>query len=120
MNWKRAFAAAAGAAFLALLVFGVTGCSDSTTPPGGTSQTFTSTTSNAHSHTVVIQRAEVETPPVAGISKTTSSVSAHTHTFDMTEAQLTTVMGGTGVTVATGNSDTGGAHTHDFTITKWF
>jgi hypothetical protein len=120
MNWKRAFAAAAGAAFLALLVFGVTGCSDSTTPPNGTSQTFTSTTSNAHSHTVVIQRAEVATPPVIGITKTTSSVSAHTHTFDMTEAQLTTVLGGTGVTVTTGNSDTGGAHTHNFTITKWF
>ena len=119
MNWKKAVAATAGAAFLALMVFGVTGCSDSTTPPG-TSQTFTSTTSNAHSHTVVIQRTEVETPPVAGISKTTSSVSAHTHTFDMTEAQLTTVMGGTGVTVTSGNSDIGGAHTHSFTITKWF
>jgi hypothetical protein len=119
MSLKRFLAVAAGAAFLALLVFGVTGCSDSTTP-GGTSQTFTSTTSNAHSHTVVIQKTEVETPPVAGISKTTSSVSAHTHTFDMTEAQLTTVMGGTGVTVTTGSNDTGGAHTHDFSITKWF
>lgn len=121
MNWKKAVAAAAGAAFLALLVFGVTGCSDSTTPPnGGTSRTFTSTSSNAHSHTVVIQKAEVETPPGAGISKTTSSVSAHTHSFDMTQAQLTTVMGGTGVTVTSGNSDIGGAHTHNFTITKWF
>ncbi len=38
----------------------------------------------------------------------------------MTQAQLTTVMGGTGVTVTSGNSDVGGAHTHNFTITKWF
>ena len=69
---------------------------------------------------MVIHKAEVQTPPGAGISKTTSSISGHTHSFDMTQAQLTTVMGGTGVTVTSGNSDVGGAHTHNFTITKWF
>ncbi len=35
MSLKKILAAAAGAAFLALLVFGITGCSSSTTPPGG-------------------------------------------------------------------------------------
>jgi hypothetical protein len=120
MSQKRMLAAIAGAAFLALLVFGVTGCSDSTTPPDPTSHTFTSTSANAHNHGVTLARAEVTTPPVGGITKTTSSVSAHTHSFAMTEAELTTVNGGTGVTVTSGNSDVGGAHTHDFTITKWF
>jgi hypothetical protein len=38
----------------------------------------------------------------------------------MTQAQLTTVNGGGSVTVTTGSSDVGGAHTHTFTITKWF
>ncbi len=38
----------------------------------------------------------------------------------MTQAQLTTVMGGTAVTITSGSSATGGVHTHDFTVTKWF
>jgi hypothetical protein len=29
-------------------------------------------------------------------------------------------MGGAPVTITTGSSATGGAHTHDITITKWF
>jgi len=69
---------------------------------------------------VTLQRSEVETPPAAGIAKTTTSNSAHTHSFDMTQAELTTVNGGGSVTVTSGNSDIGGAHTHSFTITKWF
>ena len=38
----------------------------------------------------------------------------------MTQAELTTVNGGGPVIVVSGNSDIGGAHTHSFTITKWF
>lgn len=123
MSMRRVLAVLSGAALLALLVFGVTGCGDSTTPPNGggtTSRSFTSTSSNAHTHGVTIQRTEVENAPAAGITKTTTSNSAHTHSFAMTQAELQTVNGGTGVTVTSGNSPTGGDHTHNFTITKWF
>jgi len=122
MSMKRILAVLSGAALLALLVFGVTGCGSSTTPPngGGTSRSFTSTSTNAHTHGVTILRTEVESPPGTGITKTTTSNSAHTHSFAMTQAELQTVNGGTGVTVTSGSSPTGGDHTHNFTITKWF
>jgi hypothetical protein len=110
----------AGAGFLALLMVGVTGCSSSTTPPSDTSKMFTSTVSNAHTHTVTIEKTSVQTPPAGGISETTSSTSGHTHSFDLTQAQLTTINGGTPVTQTSGSSAVGGVHTHDFTISKWF
>jgi hypothetical protein len=69
---------------------------------------------------VTLNKTDVQTPPAAGVSGNTSSSSAHVHTFALTQAQLTTVMGGAPVTITTGSSVTGGAHTHDITITKWF
>ena len=92
-----------------------------TTPPNpDTSRTFASTSVNSHTHSVTIEKADVQTPPAAGISKTTTSNSAHTHSFTLTQAQLATINGGGSVTVTSGSSDVGGAHTHDFTISKWF
>jgi hypothetical protein len=121
MSTKRIFAVAVGAAFLALLAGGITGCGSSTSSqPPGTTHSFTSTMVNSHTHTVTIDKADVQTPPAAGISETTSSASGHTHSFDMTQAQLTTVMGGGSVTITSGSSATTGVHTHDFTVTKWF
>ncbi len=120
MSTRRILAVISGAAFLALLMAGVTGCGSSTTPPPGTSHTFTSATVNSHMHTVVIDKADVQTPPAAGLTETTSSSSGHTHTFDMTQAQLMTVNGGTAVTITTGTATVGGVHAHDFIITKWF
>jgi hypothetical protein len=38
----------------------------------------------------------------------------------MTQAQLQSVNGGGSVVITSGSSATGGTHTHDFTITKWF
>jgi hypothetical protein len=57
---------------------------------------------------------------MAGMSETTSSSSAHTHSFAMTRDQLMTCNGGGSVMAMTGSSDVGGMHTHNFTITKWF
>lgn len=94
--------------------------SPSSTPmptPGGT---FTSTVANGHSHTFTVNQADVQSPPTAGISGSTSSSSGHTHTFAMSQAQLQQVNSGVAVTITTGVSDSGGAHTHDFSITKWF
>jgi len=118
---KRALTAIAGAAFLALLVAGLTGCSSSTAPTNpGTSKTFTSTSVNSHTHTVTIEKADIQASPMTGISGTTSSNSAHTHSFAMTQAQLMTCNSGGSVMTMTGSSDVGGAHTHAFTISKWF
>lgn len=120
MSTKRILAVISGAALLALLVVGVTGCGSSTTP-SVTSHTFTSATVNGHSHTVVIDKADVQTPPALGLTETTSSSLSHTHTFDMTQAQLMTVNSGTAVVITTGTTDAaGGLHAHDFTISKWF
>lgn len=120
MSTHRILAAIAGPAFLALLMASIAGCGSSTAPPLTVSKTFTSTMVNAHSHTVTIAKADIETPPVAGISATTSANVGHTHSFAMTQAQLTTVSGGTPVTAPTGLTDFGGLHSHDLTISKWF
>lgn len=106
---------------VALAGSAVTACkSSSTTPSNPDSHTFTSTgpsdSSNGHTHTITIQKTEVETPPASGISRETSA-NGHTHTFTMSAAQLATVKGGTGVTVTTSIF---AGHTHDFVISKWY
>lgn len=120
MSTQRTLAASAGAALLTLIMAGITGCGSSTTPPLTISKTFVSTFVNSHTHTVTINKADIVTPPAAGISEATSSNVGHTHSFAMTQAQLVTVSGGAPVAVTTGVSDSGGPHTHDFTISKWF
>ncbi len=120
MSTQRTLAAIAGAAFLTVLMAGVTGCGSPTSPPPSVSRTFNSTDVNAHNHSVTIDTADVKIPPAAGISETTSSNVGHTHSFAMSQAQLTAVAAGTAVTITTGVSDFGGSHTHDFTISKWF
>ena len=104
---------------VALAGSAVTACKSSSTTPSNptTSNTFTSSNVQNHTHTITIQKTEVETPPAGGISRETSSASGHTHTFTMTADDLTNVKAGTVVTVTT--ADTGG-HTHDFVISKWY
>jgi hypothetical protein len=110
-----------GAAALALLAFGAAACSSSSSPaPPGTSKFFTSTTVNAHTHTIILAQDDLDNPPAQGLSRMTTSATGHTHSFAMTQAQLMTVAGGTPVTITTGSSDVTGTHTHDFTISKWF
>jgi hypothetical protein len=123
MIQKRTVTATVGMAFLAMLALGISKCSSSSTtppPPDNTTKTFTTSSDNAHTHQVTLTKAEVENPPAAGVSKTTTSASAHTHSFVMTQGELMTVDGGGSVTVTTGSSDVGGAHTHTVTISKWF
>ncbi len=106
-----------GAGALTVLAGSVlTACKSTTSPTNPTSKTFTSTTSVGHTHTITIQRAEIDAPPSAGISRQTSA-NGHTHTFTMNAAELATVAGGAAVTVTT--SDTNG-HNHQFTISKWY
>jgi hypothetical protein len=106
---------------VALAGSAVTACkSSSTTPSNPDSHTFTSTgpsdNSSGHTHTITIQKTEVETPPAGGISRETST-NGHSHTFTMTAANLADVKAGTAVTVTTSNTS---GHTHDFAISKWY
>jgi hypothetical protein len=106
---------------VALAGSAVTACkSSSTTPSNPDSHTFTSTGPSSgpgHTHTITIQKTEVETPPAGGISRETST-NGHSHTFTMTADQLATVKAGTAVTITTQPDSTG--HTHDFQISKWY
>lgn len=105
------------AAAIVIWGFGLSACkSSSTTPTDPNSRVFTSATTQGHTHTITIQRTEIETPPTGGISRQTSA-NGHTHTFTMNEAELLSVKNGTPVAVTT--ADTNG-HSHNFTISKWY
>jgi hypothetical protein len=104
------------AAILCFWGIGCGGSSKSTNPQIDESKTFTSSVTSGHTHTITITKVEIETPPVSGISRETSTT-GHSHTFTMSQEQLTTVNGGTAVVVTT--SMTSG-HTHTFSIQKWF
>jgi hypothetical protein len=113
---REFFKLAAGGA---LAVLAMASCDNGVTNPGdpNAQRTFTSTSDNGHAHTITIQRAEVQNPPAAGITRQTSSNTGHTHQFSMTQAELMTVNGGGNVVVVTSVVD---LHSHTFTITKWF
>jgi hypothetical protein len=103
--------------FGALVALVQSRCSSSTTPPPPTtSKTFTSTSVNAHTHSITIDKSEVQTPGAGGISRQTSST-GHTHTFAMTQMELMTCNSGAFVVVTTSVTD---LHQHTFTISKWF
>jgi len=103
---------------MAILVGGVQiACNNTpTTPSDPVSKVFTSSNDQGHTHTITIQRTEIETPPAGGISRQTSA-NGHTHTFTMTQAEMTNVKNGTSVTVTTSDSN---GHSHTFTIQKWY
>jgi hypothetical protein len=93
-------------------------CGGATEPEDPNAQrTFTSTSDDGHTHTITIQRSEVQNPPASGITRQTSTSTAHTHQFSMTQAELMTVNGGGSVNVTTSVTN---VHDHSFTITKWF
>ncbi|MEW5900548.1 MAG: hypothetical protein AB1715_03695 [Acidobacteriota bacterium] len=101
----------------AVAVLATVRCQSNEAPDMPGSRTFTGSSSQGHTHTVTIQRSEVENPPVGGISRSTSSSSGHSHTFAMTQAQLQSVNAGNTVPVT--DSLVSG-HTHDYVIQKWF
>jgi len=115
MKRREFFHFAAGATVLLGVVQAA--CKNSpTTPTDPNSRVFTSSSDQGHTHTITIQKTEIEAPPTAGISRQTSA-NGHTHTFTMTEAQLTNVKNGTPAAITTADSN---GHTHNFTIQKWY
>ncbi|MHB8055753.1 MAG: hypothetical protein ACYDH3_10960 [Candidatus Aminicenantales bacterium] len=104
-------------AVLTILVGGTqVGCKSPSNPTNPDSKVFTSASTQGHTHTITIQKSEIDNPPAGGISRETSA-NGHTHTFTMSQAELTDVKNGTAVTVTT--ADTNGHH-HEFTIQKWY
>ncbi len=116
-NLMRFIFAATAATFVLLSGAGCKSNQSPSTPPTSGGQNFTGSVSQDHSHTVTIQRTEVESPPAAGISRQTSSSQAHTHTFTMTQAQLQAVKDGQTIRIT--DSLVSG-HTHEYQIQKWF
>lgn len=116
---RREFVRWSSAAGLGILISaGLSRCKDGSSPTGpSVDKTFTSTSNSGHTHTVTVQKTEIESPPAAGISRETSSSSGHTHTFAMSQAQLQAVNGGGSVDILT---STVSSHQHTFTISKWF
>ena len=93
-------------------------CSGTTEPqPPSAGGTFTGSTSQGHTHSVTLQRTEVENPPADGISRQTTTNSGHTHTFAITQAELQAVNSGSTVTVTDSTVE---AHSHSYQIQKWF
>lgn len=75
----------------------------------------TSTTVNAHAHTICVPLTDLESPPAAGTTYTTSTAAGHAHTVVFTQAQLQSIAAGAAVTVTT---TIAGGHAHDFTVVK--
>lgn len=120
MTRKDFLKTACGGALGALFFMGLTNCKSPASPetPNNPDQkTFSSTSSSGHTHTITLNRSEVENPPAAGITRQTSSSSGHTHTFSMTQTQLQSVNNSTQVSITDSVSS---GHSHNYTIAKWF
>ena len=87
-------------------------------PSGGgnpTTDTYTSTITNGHTHDITIAIADFDAPPVGGFDGSTTQSGGHTHTVTLTQDQLKSIGGGGSVTVST---TVAGGHLHDFTFTR--
>jgi hypothetical protein len=80
----------------------------------------TSTVVDAHTHTVCVPLADINTPPAAGQTYTTSSAATdvvpnHSHQIVLTQAMLMQLAAGQTITVTTNIAE---SHTHDFSLQK--
>jgi hypothetical protein len=90
-------------------------------PTGGGCLEETSTLVDSHVHMVCVRTDDLANPPPTGVTYTTTDVSAHTHTITLSAAQLTSINGGTEVTVTTSvtvDPVNGDPHSHQFMIVK--
>lgn len=103
----------------AFLIVGGSGCKSSTTADDVLAEkTFTSTSSQSHTHEVTLLKNEIENPPSSGMARATSLVNSHIHSFSMSQDQLRSVKNGARLDIESGVGP--GDHSHTFTIQKWF
>lgn len=107
-------------------MFLVQGCEDETgTPNGdtpdappamvGTQVVYTTNAVGDHSHTFGIEATSFASPPMTGVTGSTSSAEGHLHSVTVTMADLQNVQAGQTVKITSG---TGGGHTHVLTFVK--
>jgi len=77
--------------------------------------TFTSSVVSAHSHTFSMTTAEVDTPPTGGITRDTSIAQAHFHVVTLTEADLDSIAAGNTVEKTTSLA---AGHDHVFSFSR--
>ena len=93
---------------------------DSTPPDAppkvvGANIVYTSSQTNAHSHSFSVPSADLASPPPAGVSGATTSAQLHSHNVTITQADLRGAMAGQTVKIETSNTI---GHTHTFTLVR--
>ncbi len=63
-------------------------------PPGSEKQQFMTTTGAEHEHAILVQTADVNNQPPAGVTYTTDEVLGHTHSLHLSPAQLSALARG--------------------------
>ncbi|MDB4938476.1 MAG: hypothetical protein JWP87_5448 [Labilithrix sp.] len=92
-----------------------------TTPPDapphvdGANIVYTSSQTNAHSHSFSVPSASIESPPPTGVVGATTEAQLHSHNVNVTSTNLEDVKAGKAVKVLT--TETAG-HRHTFTFVK--
>ena len=90
------------------------GCMAANEASGPASLTFTSSVERGHSHTVSLEVAMIDNPPMGGEQPTTSEAAGHVHTVVLAEADLVAIRDNQTVTTATIADSTGHSHTFTF------
>ncbi len=106
--------------FAGLIYLNKVGCKGTPASPdisGIAQKVFLSSSTNGHTHTVIIYQSEIDNPPAGGISRSVSLSDGHTHTFSMTQAELQSVKSGNTVEVS---DSVVSNHSHKYQITKWY
>jgi len=85
--------------------------------------TYTTTDADNHNHSARLYNTNLNSPPAAGVSDTSTTVENHSHGFTITQNQLTSINSGSQIMISltsATNPDTGVSHTHNVTLIKAF
>jgi hypothetical protein len=86
------------------------------TPAGWEVQEFTSAVAEEHTHTLIVPTQDLEAPPTAGVTLTTSTALGHAHSMTLGAAALRRLGRGETLHFSTASSAIPVTHAHDFTL----
>jgi hypothetical protein len=86
------------------------------TPAGWEQQSFIAGIAAGHQHTVILHTLDVEDPPGAGVTCTTSETLGHTHAVSLTPAMLWQLARGETIVASTTTSAVPVTHEHSVTL----